>query len=170
MVDLLDCVRCLPDCRVLFGYDSLLVSHPSIPSHSEVVRCEVASDAAVSFHRHASKADTLAIPFFLPRRFPFYYTFKCAFIVWLMLPSTRVSENSHDFTACNISALKQVLMCSVSCSTGCRSHLPESRQACFLKLGLQAFCRFYRDKLCPNHCFAHSISSSLSLLRVQSLQ
>lgn len=26
------------------------------------------------------------------RRFPFYYTFKCAFIVWLMLPSTRVSE------------------------------------------------------------------------------
>ncbi|CAD6588391.1 MAG: ER membrane protein DP1/Yop1 [Cyphobasidiales sp. Tagirdzhanova-0007] len=24
--------------------------------------------------------------------FPFYYTFKCAFIVWLMLPSTRGAE------------------------------------------------------------------------------
>lgn len=27
-----------------------------------------------------------------PRRFPFYYSFKCAFIVWLMLPSTRGAE------------------------------------------------------------------------------
>lgn len=133
MAHLLDRLWRFPDCGILLGYDSVLVSAFFLHSASE--RSEGAGTdqntatrmlppLLLSYLTRTSWSGKLTLLCCLPRtphlarsmnaqistsywshftqtrRFPFYYTFKCAFIVWLMLPSTRVGAIDNYSLSC----------------------------------------------------------------------